>query len=519
MKCPKCGERELRKSSRAPSGKMRWACRSGSGDRAQCYITTNPKAPYRNQRGDAKMPDQKPNFRRALSARRVVITWAQNATPVHAGFIGALKGYCAANKAELVVIPGRYKNPTSQWSAAQENAEWWAPELKPYLYNGRKKLNANITLLADIKTQPTASSPLSGFETITHGESAIVGHPRLQLTTIATPQSRMPKILTTTGACTVPNYTDTRAGKAGAFHHVIGAALVEIQSDKVFHLRQLNARSDGAFIDMETVYYIDGSLEAVGPYPGLVLGDTHQRFQDKAVECATFGKGGLIDTLSPEVLVFHDLLDSYAVNPHHAGNPFIAQAKMLSGFDDIRAEVEACIKWVDALDHECVIVPSNHDDMLKRWLIREDWRRDPKNAEFYLELALQLVRSSKMTAQGAASLDPFGWLVGQYENPKVRALWRGQSFQIKGIECALHGDAGPNGARGTVKNLSKIGVKTITGHGHSPGIEGGHYRVGTSTPLSLEYTGPVGSWLNTHCSINAFGKRCLHTVVDGRFRA
>lgn len=520
LPCPKCGELTLRLGSKTPAGRRRWVCRSATGDRATCYTTTNPKAPYRNQRGDVKAPDAKPVFRRTLSAaRRVLITWAQNATPVHKGFLAALEGYCKTNKAELVVIPGRYKNPTSQWTEAQENAEWWAPELEPYLYNGRKKLNANITLLADIKTQPTAASPLTGFETITHGESAIIGHPRLQLTTIATPQSRLPKILTTTGAVTVPNYTDTRAGKAGAFHHVIGAALVEIQSSKVFHLRQINARSDGAFIDLDHAYYSDGSSDYCGPYPGLVLGDLHQRFQDKTVERATFGSNGLVELLNPEVLVFHDLLDSYAVNPHHVGNPFIAQAKMASGFDDIRKEVEAAIDWVCALERKCVIVPSNHDDMLKRWLIREDWRRDPKNAEFYLELALQLVRSSTMTSQGAASLDPFGWLVGQHDSLRVRALYRGQSYQIKGIECALHGDAGPNGARGTVKNLSKIGVKTVTGHGHSPGIEGGHYRVGTSTPLSLEYTGPIGSWLNTHCSIDAFGKRHLHHIINGRFRA
>jgi len=26
-----------------------------------------------------------------------------------------------------------------------------------------------------------------------------------------------------------------------------------------------------------------------------------------------------------------------------------------------------------------------------------------------------------------------------------------------------------------------------------------------------------GSWLNTHCSIDALGKRHLHTCVDGKF--
>lgn len=522
-KCPKCRERFMVKDGKTPGGRQRWLCGSRvDGKLVVCYTTTDPTKPYRDQAMNARKADERPRFKRALGGmKRFVITWAQNATPVHQGFFAALRNFCERNDAELVVIPGRYKNPTSQWTEAQQNAEVWAEELAPYLYNGRKKLNDNITLLADIKTQPTAVSPLTGFEGLTHAESAILGHPRLQLATIATPQSRMPKIMTTTGAITVPNYTDTRAGKRGAFDHVLGAALVEIESSKIFHLRQLNARRDGAFIDLDTAYYPDGSAEPCGPYLGLVLGDSHVRFRDKAVELATFGKGGLVELLNPQTLVFHDLLDAYAVNPHHVGDPFIAVAKQAVGFHDIRREVMEAIDWLATVSkgRQAVIVPSNHDDMLKRWLVREDWRRDPRNAEFYLETALHLVRSTVMTERGAQTVDPFGHWVERMAPKNVRALRRGESFTIAGIECNLHGDAGPNGARGTVKNLSKIGVKVISGHGHSPAIEGGHYRVGTSTPLSLEYTGPVGSWLNTHCSIDPFGKRHLHNIIDGSFRA
>ena len=521
-KCPKCQERYMTLNSKTPGGKQRWWCREGSGDRAVCYQTTDPTKPYRDQAGRTRKADERPQFKRALGGlRRCVVTWAQNATPVHKGFFATLRNFCERNDAELIVIPGRYKNPTSQWTQAQENAETWAEELTPYLYNGRKKLNNNLVLLGDIKTQPTRVAPLSGYEALTHGESAIVGHPKLQLATVATPQSRMPKIMTTTGAVTVANYTDTSAGKKGEFHHVLGAALVEIENSRIFHLRQINARKDGAFVDLDTAYFPDGSAEACGPYLGLVLGDSHVRFRDRGVERATFGPGGLVELLNPGTLVFHDLLDAYAVNPHHVGDPFVAVAKQAVGFHDIRREVVEAIDWLRDVSkgRSAVVVPSNHDDMLKRWLVREDWRKDPRNAEFYLETALHMVRSTVMTAQGSSTVDPFGHWLERMAPKNVRALRRGESFTIGGIECNLHGDSGPNGARGSVKNLSKIGVKVISGHGHSPAIEGGHYRVGTSTPLALEYTGPVGSWLNTHCSIDPFGKRHLHTIIDGRFRA
>jgi hypothetical protein len=385
--------------------------------------------------------------------------------------------------------------------------------------NQRSKINKNLVVLGDISTQPTAVSPLSGFESITHGESGILGHPKLQMTVIPTPHQRLPKIMTTTGACTVENYTDSKAGKKGEFHHVIGAVVVEV-AGPTFHLRHLNARGDGAFCDLDMAYYPDGSVKAAGPYQGLVFGDAHPAFADPLVVRATFGSKGLVERLNPKTLVFHDLLDSYAVNPHHFGNPFIAVAKQRWGKDNIAEEVQDTIEWLEhhVGTRQAVVVPSNHDDMLQRWMKTNDWRLDPLNAEFYLETALHLVRGAKMKENGATTPDAFAfWLERRRSEYKIRALRRNESFTIAGIECSLHGHEGPNGARGTMKNLSKLGVKVISGHSHTPGIEAGHYRTGTMTHLSLEYTGPIGSWLNAHVSIDPMGKRHIHICIDGRF--
>lgn len=510
--CPKCQEPRMPAVATCPrgDGRMRYRC-NGCG-----YKTTDPKAPYRGK-GE---PEKKQIFTQAVGkVERLVITWAQNATPVHPGFLKALLAYCKANGAKLLVIPGRYKNPTSTWDASQRNEQYWAPELVPYLVNQRKLINKNLMLLADVHTQPTATTPLSGFESLTHAESGILGHPKLQMVTIPTPHKRMPKIMTTTGAVTIENYTDTKAGAKGAFHHVQGAVVVETENNGVFHLRHLNARSDGAFCDLDKAYFPDGLVQPSGAYQGLVFGDAHARFADNSVVTATFGAGGLVDRLNPEQLVFHDLLDCYAVNPHHEGNPFIAKAKRKFAYDDIAAEVEYTIAWLRARTgkRKAVVVPSNHDDMLSRWMKRVDWREDVENAEFYLETALHMVRGSQITDYGTVTPDPFLYWVSKKELSGVRCLERNESFVIAGIECGLHGHEGPSGARGTMKNLSKLGVKVISGHSHTPGIEAGHYRTGTMTPLSLEYTGPVGSWLNAHVSIDPMGKRHIHICVDGRF--
>jgi hypothetical protein len=90
---------------------------------------------------------------------------------------------------------------------------------------------------------------------------------------------------------------------------------------------------------------------------------------------------------------------------------------------------------------------------------------------------------------------------------------------VEGIELGMHGHLGPNGARGSLRNLSRLGARVVSGHSHTPGIEEGHYQVGTSSRLRLEYNVGPSAWLQTHCVIYASGKRALLTVVDGHWRA
>jgi hypothetical protein len=516
--CPRC-KKPLKPNGHTPSGKQRWICRTseaGGGRQAKrfvCYTTTNPKAKARDRGASREVPI----FQRELrKVRRFIVTAAQNATPVHANFWSSLLQAAKHLKAELLVIPLRYKNPTSRWTESQENDETWAPELQPYLWNQRAKLNKNLVVLGDVKVQPTAPEPLSGFEAMTSGESCIIGHTALHLKSVPTPTHKMSKLITTTGAVTVANYTDSRAGKKGEFHHTLGAALVELDGP-MFHLRQLNARSNGEFTDLDTTYTPTGHRQAARPL-ALIMGDTHVDFIDPLVTTATFGAQGLVATLRPEHLIWHDLLDGYAVNPHHFGNPFNALAKRATGRDNIRAEVTRATNFV--LRHtpafaKSVIVPSNHDDFLRRWIINTDWRMDPTNAEFYLVTALRMVHETKLTSKGTEYPSPFAYWA---EMAGLTCLKTDESFALGGVELGMHGDRGPNGARGSIKNLRRIGLRSIIGHTHSPGISEGCYQTGTSTGLRLEYVSGPSSWLNTHCILHRDGKRQLITIINGKWR-
>ena len=425
------------------------------------------------------------------------------------------------DQAELIVIPLRYKNPTNrQEDEERQDTDWWDPVVVPFLCDKRRKINDNLILVGDIKVQLTASSPLSGFDSLTGAESCIIGHPKMQLRSVAVPSGKTPKTLTTTGACTEKNYSDSKAGALGDFHHYLGGLVVEEVNSKIFFFRQINAdRRDGSFIDMDCLYTANNvkNTQALG----LVMGDIHVDSYCPLVDKATFGKNGIVEILNPKKIVAHDVGDGYAGNPHHLGNPFISQAKFKAGRKDWLAEIKRTVDWLKekSVNREVVVVPSNHNDFLNRWIQATDWRQDPTNAAFYLETAAVMVESAKMTIGGAEYLDPFEYWVNKLKGKSnVTVLKRNESLIIGGNECGLHGDKGPNGARGSLKNLSRLGVKAIAGHTHVPGIEEGLYQVGTSSVLRLEYTHGPSSWQNTHSVVYANGKRALITIIDGRWR-
>lgn len=449
-----------------------------------------------------------------------LITAAQNATPVHAGWWATLNRIAEAKGAELLVIPLRYKNPTSRWTGSQQNAEWWAAEVRPYLWNARRALCKNLAILGDLKIQPTASDPLTGADALSHASSGIIGHTKVQLRAIPTPSSKMAKLLTTTGACTVENYTDSRAGRIGEFHHSLSAVIVELDGNR-FHLRHIHwSQKHKSACDLAQ-RFTPGGMELAPAPLALVMGDTHVDYVDPEVDKATFGTDGIVDWLEPEYLVWHDLLDGYSCNPYHMGKPLNAVAKRAAGADNVRREVERAIDFVRSRskDATSIIVPSNHNDFLRRWVDRTDWRQDPENAAFYLETALALVRGTRLTARGTEYPDPFAYWFRKAGIENARVLDPDESFVLGGVELGMHGEAGPNGARGSARNLRRIGVRSIIGHSHAPAIDEGCYQVGTSTRLRLEYNRGPSAWLNTHCVLHADGKRQLVNIIDGEWRA
>lgn len=511
LKCPKCYSTNMRRHSYTDSGKQRFSCKACG------FRTVNPLGIEQiDQTIDQTAVADK--IKKVKKASKWVVTSAQNATPVHKGFLSALRTYCSENNAELVIIPTRYKNPTSVFT--DKDFEWWDETIVEDIVDRRYELCDGVVLLGDIKIQPTAKTPLSGLEGFTGSQSCIVGHPKYQFKTVATRQGDMAKIMTTTGAVTLPNYTRSKAGKTGDHHHQLAATVVESDGGQ-FYIRQITANEDGSFIDLERVFRPDGTVENAPRAATLVLGDLHEWWVSEEVDEATFGNDGLISLLKPEKVFIHDSVDGFSISHHHRNDPFIGHAKHKYGMNNVLMELQSFADFMmDRMrdDVDYIVVTSNHDDHITRYIKETDWRRDPENAEFYLETALEMIRKNHVVEGGTSTVRPFDYWMNKLI-PELNIVTRDSSFEVHGVEHAYHGDIGPNGARGSTKNMSQIGVKVTSGHCHSPAVVDGAYSVGVSTGKMAYASGGPSGWLNTHCVLYADGKRSLIHIINGKFRA
>jgi hypothetical protein len=484
--------------------------------------TTTPKETTQTEQ-EEKVPEAKKNIhikKRLPKAKVYIVTAAQNATPIHKATWKSLLQARDFYNAELVVLPGRYRNPTSLWTKKNENDEWWDSEVIPYLYGGRLRLNENLEILGDLKIEWASHSPLVGMDAFTKGRSGIVGHGSRGLRSVATPQHKYPKIMLTTGACTMNNnYTPSRRGALGSFSHCLGGLIVEVDGDK-FYVRQLDATKQGHFIDLNSEFTPDGVLPAKRAL-SVTMGDIHQRWVNQEVVKATFtAPDSLVNIVNPKYQFFHDITDSYARNHHHDNDWITKFAIHKSDIECVRTEIEDAIRFVNEntlKNRQSIIVSSNHDRAIAKWLKNADFRYDPVNAEFYLECALRAIRSARKTEGGVTYDDPFVSYAKMIAKANVRFLDIGESFVLDRVEYGFHGDIGPNGARGTTRNLSKLGVKVTKAHCHTAEIVDACYSVGTSAnPLEYEQGGP-SSHTNAHVVQYANGKRTLIFIIDGHY--
>lgn len=444
--------------------------------------------------------------RKLNTSQYYIITWEQNHTPLHQNLWKNILKYKEFLGAELSVILGRYKNPTSVFT--DNEYESWNNDTRPYWDANRHDIHKYLTILGDVKIQPTASNPLTGLESITGETTTIIGHPKMWLKPVPVLEGHPKKILLSTGAITVPNYTDSKAGKRGELNHKLGFVIVEVKDEEVFFIRQVEADVDGNFIDL---YYEvkDGEVTYLDKAEALVWGDTHIASINEKILPNTYD---IINKLGVDYEVHHDLLDGSSVNNHIIKNPVEQFKRMQENKDSVDLELVEAITFLDdERETTKIIVQSNHNDRLDRWINSNDWKKDLKNAIPYL-------RYTTAVLEGKANKGVLAYVLErEFTKDQVVCLDYDDSFMVSGFEVAHHGHIGSNGSRGSLEQFRKMSTKMIIGHYHTPSRADNVLSVGTSSHLREGYNKGASSWLNAHVIIHKNGTAQHLIFVDGEF--
>jgi hypothetical protein len=467
--------------------------------------------------------------------KRFIFTSAQDNTQVHEGFLDNLEAYADHMGAKLHV--GRFTyNKRLFEDNRKDKADWWHPRILPYVTDDEFHLGDNLVFCGNMNTLPTATAPLTGFETYTRSKSGIFPHAKIQLVSVPVMKGTVPKIIMTTGTCTLPNYVQRRAGILAEFHHQIGAVIVEIDADGDHFCRHLIAEKDGSFQDL-TRYVSGGKVTDGNRVKAISWGDVHLEKLDMQVARACWGIMGdtlgtidsrmvqansMLEILAPEYQFFHDVTDFTVRNHHSLNDPHFKYQMWVRGTECVEDAFENVAEFLKVTRRDwckTVVVESNHDVAVKRWLKETDWRDDPANAMFYLRANSRMLDAIEdgenfSVLEWAAKQSTYGEAMHD-----IRFLREDESFMVGDIECGMHGHLGANGAKGSPKQFTRMGPKANTGHTHSAGIIDGIFTGGVSGQLDMGYNKGLSGWSHSHILVYPNGRRTIVTMANGKFCA
>lgn len=433
------------------------------------------------------------------SKKRFVITTAVTGDEVCEKSLASVRSYCKKQNAELLILISKGSNKSRQTldiTLEREN-----------IIVSDVNLNNNFKLLtltmASNKVDPTGG----GITRVGKRDSSVVvASPKQRLVYSATGIDKMPHAAMGTGSITKSNYDNTKLnGFVADKDHVMGGLIVEIESDELFHFRQIQF-IDGAFVDLGVLY--DGK-KTKKVSSSMVLGDWHSGATCPNVALSSVK---LSKTIGVKEWILHDTFDAASISHHNEGR-FLLKS-MMANKQKLSLEKELTglcgdFNYILKNIQSVVVVRSNHDEHLNRYLDEGRFLNDPHNAVLALELASKMV----------SGLNPIQWYVESIigKGRAIRWLKRDESYLVSGIECGAHGDKGANGSRGSAASLEKAFGSVVYGHAHTPNILRQAWCVGTSTLPFPDYGNGPSSWMNTHCVIYETGHRQLINLIDGRY--
>lgn len=485
---------------------------------------------------------------------RYIFTSVQNNTYLHPGWLN-LKAYAdwlhdssgeTANTCEFIV--GTYSYALDAYGAKavkrgawkpDTDGPWYAPEIEEYIRDAQIEIAPGLVWCGQMNILPTTRHPLSGYETYNGRKSNIIPHAKVAMESIPSMPDEGTKFNWSTGTITQRNYIQKNAGIKAEEGHCYGGLLVEVTSEGNWYVRQLHIDGNGAVYDVGPEGYagikvVGGEVYELGKggIEAITWGDIHVRemepwVRDLGWDTLATSNGprvGMLDTLKPKRQVMHDIFSMQSRGHHDMKDFHVMYEKFRAGQDVVEDEIAECAQFLtDSYRPWCetVVVPSNHDRHLERWLKEEDPRSDHVNAKYH-----NVLQAAKLDAidKRDKHFNILKWALAQKGIPKrIRFLEEDESYVIckdvdGGIECGLHGDRGANGSRGSTRGLTRLGRAVNKGHDHTAAIRDHVYSVGACGLRFPYMRGPSGHSIS-HIVTFENGRRQIITMWEGKWRA
>jgi transposase-like protein len=490
---------------------------------------------------DAPLEHKEAELPEKGKVKRFILTSAQNNTYINNEFWKSLKTFAKYMDAEIHVSRYTYnKNhymaatpkPGSDFSTSKHNNDldndelnelWYDTALRDYTSDERIEIAPGLVWCGEMNILPTAVRPISGLETYTGSKSTVFPHAKVAVQSVASGKFEGTKLIYTTGTVTKYNYIAKKAGLKAEFHHVYGALLVEVDSDGDWFCRHIIADDTGSFYDLDIK--VNGKKITKNHRPeAIVWGDVHVAKTDPAINELAWGQGNMLDELKPKKQFLHDLFDMNSRSHHIIKDSHKMYQRYVEKEDSVEYEIgdvadflhNAVRPWL-----ETIVVDSNHDNHLERWLREADYRKDPVNAKFFLKAQYKKYDAIENRDKDFHLIE---WATKELGGPDVKFLREDESYIIckehgGGIECGIHGHLGTNGSRGSTVGLTKIGRRINKGHDHTAAIMDGVYSTGVMGKLDMDYNKGPSSWSHTNIITYPNGKRTLVTIWNGKWRA
>lgn len=444
--------------------------------------------------------------------KRFFVTTAVLNAKVDQKFLKSIRNYCKRNKAKLLVLT--CLDRASKKSSGSKIG-FVDKEITKDVVTKDLQLNNNF-IVSTIKLNAKQRNPLTGLESMIQGtESYIFAGTKQMRKDKATANNKFPNTLLVSGAVTKPQYQSDRymserSAYLAHYDHQISGWIVEIEDDEVFYQRSVQASKDGSFRDLQYRYTPDGKKVKVNA-EAVVYGDFHC-----GSTCPKARKMGeeVVKALKPKHLVIHDFFDGVSVSHHEKHNAILralrAEAGQLTLLEELKlAKTE--LEYLSKLAPKLVMVPSNHDEFLHRYLKRAGYIDEPQNMRTSLELSLAMLDGH----------DPLEYALMEKLKAKannVLFLKRDEDFTLRGTQLNDHMDLGPNGSRGSLRASEKVHKSVIGGHSHTFGILMNAYQAGTFTKIRLDYNRGPSSWTRGLVILHEDGSKQAITLVNGRWK-